>query len=79
MGSNRKKKKKKKNLHAHTFSHRDPCAMIFYECKKLAVLDCEEQHLLSFSSKLCFISSDELLMLDSRVKYPTLPSFWVHF
>ena len=38
----KKKKKKKKHLHAHTFSHRDPCAMTFRECKKLAVLDCEE-------------------------------------
>ena len=35
-----KKKKKKKN--AHTFSHRDPCAMTFCECKKLTVLDCEQ-------------------------------------
>ena len=33
---------KKKNLHAHTFSHRDPCAMTFRECEKLALLDCEE-------------------------------------
>ena len=48
-GLNRKKKKKKKkkskskkHLHAHTFSHRDPCAMTFRECKILAVLDCKE-------------------------------------
>ena len=33
---------KKKHLHAHTFSHRDPCAMTFRECEILAVLDCEE-------------------------------------
>ena len=39
-GSNRKKQKK--NLHVHTFPHRDPCAMTFRECKKLAVLDCKE-------------------------------------
>ena len=36
--NNKKKKKKKKNkkktLHAHTFSHRDPCAMTFRECKR---------------------------------------------
>ena len=38
----KKKKKKKKNLHAHTFSHFDPCAMTFLECKTWAVLDCEE-------------------------------------
>ena len=35
-------KKKQKKLHAHTFSHRDPCTMTFRECKILAVLDCEE-------------------------------------
>ena len=29
--------KKKTHLHAHTFSHRDPCAMTFREYKKLAV------------------------------------------
>ena len=28
-----KKKKKKKNLHVHTFSHCDPCAMTFCEFK----------------------------------------------
>ena len=39
--SNRKKKKKK-NLHVHTFSHRDPCAMTFRQCKILAVLDRKE-------------------------------------
>ena len=32
----------KKNLHAHTFSHHDPCTMTFRECKILAVLVCEE-------------------------------------
>ena len=38
----KKKKKKKKKLDAHTFSHRDPCAITFRDCKILAVLDCEE-------------------------------------
>ena len=36
------KKKQQKHLHAHTFSHHDPYAMSFHECKILAVLDCKE-------------------------------------
>ena len=42
IAKKKKKKKKKKNLHAQTFSNRDPCAMTFCECKILAVFDCEE-------------------------------------
>ena len=41
----KKKKKTNKNLHTHTFSHPDPCVTTFRECKILAVLDCEEQHI----------------------------------
>ena len=41
-GSNRKIKKNKKKTHARKFSHHDPFAMTFCECKILAVLDCEE-------------------------------------
>ena len=43
--TNKKKHTHTKHLHAHTFSHRDPCAMTFRERKILAMLDCEEYHI----------------------------------
>ena len=41
-GIKSQKEKKEKNLHAHKFSHRDPCAMTFRECKILAVFNCKK-------------------------------------
>ena len=42
IAKKKKKKKKKEHLHAHKFSHRDPCVMTFRKFENLAVLDCKE-------------------------------------
>ena len=51
-GSNRKKKKKKKD-HAHSFSHRDPCAMTFRECKKIWQCLIVKNNISTFSCLCC--------------------------
>ena len=70
------KKKQKKHLHAHMFSHHDPCAMIFRECKMLAVLDCEEQHNY-FSFHVSYFLSVTCVGCKSSIL--TVPPFRLHF
>ena len=50
-------KNPKKHFHAHTFSHSDPCAMTFRECKKnWQCLIVKNNIPTLFSSALCLIS-----------------------